>query len=206
MALNIIDRIFPVKYAFYDLLTEQAYCNFKSISALYEWVISGSDEAENDLSRSVKKSDEVRMRMEDNLTEAFTTPFDRGDIYSISVTMNRVVKYGESTLDSMRAFDVKANATIIKMVEQLKLSAEVFWEAVGNLKQNPDQSEAVVIKMREAHLQIERLYRDGMIVVFSGKDPMVAIKKREVYHHIKDASSNLEEAVDVLHRIIVRLI
>lgn len=204
--MNIIDRIFPVKYDFYDLLTEQAYCNFKSISALYEWVISGSDEAENDLNRSVKKSDEVRMQMEDNLTAAFTTPFDRGDIYSISVTMNRVVKYGESTLHSMRAFDVKANATIIKMVEQLKLSAEVFWEAVSNLKQNPDQSESVVIKMREAHLQIERLYREGMIVVFSGADPMVAIKKREVYHHIKDASANLEEAVDVLHRIIVRLI
>jgi hypothetical protein len=35
---------------------------------------------------------------------------------------------------------------------------------------------------------------------------MQALKQREVYHHIKDASSNLDESVDVLHRIIVRLI
>ena len=34
---------------------------------------------------------------------------------------------------------------------------------------------------------------------------MYALKQREVYHHIKDASTNLDDAVDLLHRIIVRL-
>lgn len=203
---NIINRLFPVKYEFYTLLSEQARCNYIGVAALYDWVISGSDAAKDELVQHVKKADRVRMKMEEDLTKAFTTPFDRGDIYSISVGMNRVLKYAESTFFSMEAFGVTSNETIIKMVENLKIGAGIFSEAVNRLKSDHGASEAAVAKMRNTHIEIEKLYRDGMIVLFAGKDPMAALKQREVYHHIKDASSNLEETVDVLHRIIVRLI
>ncbi|KNZ41915.1 DUF47 domain-containing protein [Acetobacterium bakii] len=206
MERNIIDRIFPVKYRFYELLSEQARCNYLGVTALYDWVRSRSKAKEDELVQYVKKADTVRMKMEDDLTEAFSTPFDRGDIYSISVGMNRVLKYAESTLLSMEAFEVISNEIIIKMLKNLKNGVEIFLEAVDQLKSNPDASEDTVVKMRNIHIEIEKLYRDGMITLFAGKDPMVALKMREVYHHIKDASSNLEETVDVLHRIIVRLI
>jgi len=52
---------------------------------------------------------------------------------------------------------------------------------------------------------VEQLYRDGMARVFKGCDPIDALRHREVYHHIKDASSNLEDAVNILHKIVIRL-
>lgn len=202
---NIIDRIFPIKYHFHQMLFMQAQSNSLGVGALYKWLKSASDRDNEALIQYVKEADEIRMEMEKNLTEAFATPFDRGDIYSISVGMNRVLKYAESTLVSMKTFDVKANDTIISMVEQLNLGVEIFAEAVSDLKKNHGKSEEAVVKMRATHREIEKLYMDGMVFVFAGADPMAAIKKREVYHHIKDASTNLEETVDVLHRIIVRL-
>lgn len=202
---NIIDRIFPIKYHFHQMLIMQAQSNALGVNALYHWLKSGSGDDSEALTKHVKEADETRMEMERNLTEAFATPYDRGDIYSISVGMNRVLKYAESTLISMKAFDEKADDTIINMVEQLNLGVEIFAEAISDLKKNHDKSEDAVVKMRETHQKIEKFYIDGMSALFESADPINALKKREVYHHIKDASTNLEETVDVLHRIIVRL-
>lgn len=202
---NIIDRIFPIKYHFHQMLFLQAQSNALGVDALFRWLKTGSEKDSQALNKHVKKADEIRMEMEKNLTEAFVTPFDRGDIYSISVGMNRVLKYAESTLISMKAFNVEANNTIVNMVEQLKTGVDVFAEAVNNLEKNHGKSEEAVAQMRATHCEIEKLYIDGMFFVYAGSNPMEAIKKREVYHHIKDASTNLEETVDVLHRIIVRL-
>ncbi len=202
---NIIDRIFPIKYHFHQMLFIQAQSSASGVGALYEWLKSSAEPDSEALTRYVNEADDIRMEMEKNLTEAFATPFDRGDIYSISVGMNRVLKYAQSTLISMKTFDVKANDTIISMVEQLNLGVEIFAEAISDLKKNHGKSEEAVVKMRATHREIEKLYMDGMVFVFAGADPMEALKKREVYHHIKDASTNLEETVDVLHRIIVRL-
>jgi len=203
---NIIDRIFPVKYKFYEMLYNQAVTNGLGINALCKWVRSPSIDQSDALICYVKQANDVRMNLERDLTQAFSTPFDRGDIYSISVGMHEVLNYAESSLLSMEAFDVKPDAIIISMVEQLKTGVDIFSKSVNDLERHPNKSEQAVVKMRETHIKIEKLYRDGMISVFASKDPMVAIKKREVYHHIKDASSNLEETVDILHRIIVRLI
>ena len=85
------------------------------------------------------------------------------------------------------------------------MGTEVFSESIEALKYNPTQSGQNISKMRYAHLAIEQLYRDGMANVFEKHDPMYALKQREVYHHIKDASGNLENAVNILHKIVVRL-
>ncbi len=125
------------------------------VEVLCKWLESGLIAESETLLQDVERADEIRMNLEKNLIQAFSTPFDRGDIYSISASMDKVIEYVKSTLLSMQAYDLKADGIIISMGEKLMTGA--------------------------------------------------AIKKREIYHHIKDASSNLEETVDILHRIVVRL-
>jgi hypothetical protein len=35
---------------------------------------------------------------------------------------------------------------------------------------------------------------------------MTSLKKREIYHHLRDAGRNLSITVDILHRIVVGVI
>ena len=203
---SIIDRLFPDKYDFYEMLTNQAEINAFGVDMLYKWLSSGSDEEKQKLLSYVKEADEARMSMESKLIEAFTTPFDRADIYSISIAMDKIIKYTKSTLLSMETFEVAPDDTIISMVEKLKEGTDFLLESINILKNNPIKSQENIIKMRATHTEVEQLYRDGMTIVFKTSDPMNAIKHREVYHHIKDASLNLEDTVDIFHRIVVRLI
>ncbi|HEY5563130.1 MAG TPA: DUF47 family protein [Clostridiaceae bacterium] len=203
---NIIDRFFPVKYDFYDMLNKQAETNAFGVDMLNKWLSSGANSEKEKLLLFVKEADEARMNMESKLIEAFNTPFDRVDIYSISIAMDKVIKYTKSTLLSMEAFEVPPDATITLMVAKLKEGMDFLLESIKALKSNPLKSLENIVKIRATHNQIEQFYRDGMAIVFKSSDPMSAIKQREVYHHIKDASLNLEDTVDIFHRIVVRLI
>ena len=203
--IKFIDRMFPVKYDFYKMLDEQTKLNGAGVKSLLMWMNSGSESDSKALMELAKHADEVRLDMEQKLVEAFSTPFDRQDIYSISVEMDRVMEYAKSTLISMQAFEVEPNDTVLKMTEKLKEGTDTLSESVTILSDNLRQVEQNILRMRNIHLAIEKLYRDGMAVVFKSSDPIDALRKREIYHHIKDASSNLDHAVDVLHRIVVRL-
>jgi len=202
---NILDRLFPTKYDFFEGLTKQAQCNALGISALSDWLHSGLDRDSGVLEQSKQEADEVRLNLEKDLVNAFSTPIDREDLYLFSVDMDKVIEYALSTLLSMKAFGIEANATIEGMVGQLKTGADLFYEAVKNLKDNSAKSGQLIPGMRSTHASTEQLYIDGMAALFACGDPMQALKLREVYHHLKDASSNLDYTVDTLHRIIVGL-
>lgn len=202
---NIISKLFPVQYDFYGMITNQAKINWLAVSALDSWLGSGSEGDSKALLEYAQSADQARMALEKNLIEAFTTPFDRTDIYSISAGMDRVIGYVKSTLLSMKAFQIPPDATIRNMVNKLREGTEAFFQSAQSLKNSPDKSEENFRRMRATHFAIERFYIDGMTAVFQSNDPMGALKQREVYHHLKDASQNLEDAVDILHRIVVRL-
>ena len=203
---NILDRFFPVKYDFYGMLNKQAELNMLGIDILHKWLSSRSNNEKKELLQYVKEADEVRLDMESKLIEAFITPFDRDDIYYISIKMDKVIKFAKSTLESMEAYDVEPNDVIINMVEKLKEGMDFLFKSLTILESNPRKCQQNIIKMRQTYVEVERLYRDGMTELFKCNDPMHALKQREVYHHIKDASTNLEYTVDIFHRIIVRRI
>jgi len=120
--------------------------------------------------------------------------------------MDKVIEFSKSTLEAMEAFEVNPNDFIINMVEKLKEGTHFLFHSLKTLKINPIKSQQNIIKMREAHIELDVLYRDGMVTIFNGSDPINAIKQVEVYHHIKDASVNLQNTVDIFHRIVVRRI
>ena len=202
---GIYDGLFPTKYDFFKMLQDQAELNAKTADALFSWLGNDSKKEGEMLLESVRKADDVRKNLEKNLVEAFSTPFDRGDIYQLSVSMHRVADYAKSTILSMETFKEKSDEIMCAMTENLKNACDIFADTMKLLKKEPMKAELNIAELRNSHINIEELYRGGMADVFSSGEPMYALKKREIYHHIKDASSNLEECVDILHRIIVRL-
>lgn len=202
---GIMSKLFPIKYDFYKMLEDQATADSDAVSALICWLDGAAPEHEEQLNMFASKADDVRMELEKKLVEAFSTPFDRGDIYYISITMRKSLEYAITTLTSMKAFEVEPDDIIRGMASKLKLGAETFVSAVSELRIEPKKAELFIPSIRGTHTDIEQLYRDGMCGVFGGGDAMNALRHREIYHHLKDASKYLDNAIDILHRIIVRL-
>jgi uncharacterized protein Yka (UPF0111/DUF47 family) len=200
------ERLFPVKYDFYGMISEQAKATTDGVKILCNWIRSRAETDHQLLFQRAETADQIRFDMEHKLIEAFVTPFDRQDIYSLSIEMDRILVYAKSTLLEMEAFAVFADKTIIEMVQQLSLGTDLLTAAIDLLKEEPLQSQNHIGKIRKVQQTIEDNYRTGMVELFNGVDLIHAMKYREVYHHIKDAATHLGYTTDVLHKIVVRII
>ncbi|RNC29388.1 MAG: hypothetical protein AWM53_00741 [Candidatus Dichloromethanomonas elyunquensis] len=203
---NFWERLFPIKRDFYKMLAVQAESSAKVVRFLCIWLNSRTEEDYRKLLSEADAADQHRFNMENNLIEAFATPFDRQDIYSLSIEMDKIVEYAKSTLMEMEAFQVAEDSVIHNMAQQLQAGTDQLAEAIRLLKDDPHKSQKQIEIIRKAQKAIADEYRAGMAAVFKSKDPMQALKCREVYHHIKDAEVYLGYTTDILHKIIVRLV
>jgi len=200
------EGLFPIKRDFYQMISNQVIATTNGVAQLQKWLTSRSVEDYKLLFSQADEADRIRFNMENNLIEAFSTPFDRQDIYSLSVAMARIVEYVKSTLQEMDVFAVSADSTILDMVEQLHSGTDELVEGVKLLKEEPLKSQIQIVKIRQVQLAIDEQYRAGLAELFHSTDVMYAMKYREVYHHIKEAADHLGYTTDVLHKIVVRMI
>lgn len=200
------ERLFPVKRDFYQMIVLQAETSAKVTVYLDAWIRDRSEEDYRQLLQEAETADRLRFDMENKLIEAFATPFDRQDIYSLSNDMDKIVEYAKSTLLEIEAFEVEADSVIQNMVQQLASGMDNLAEAIRLLKEDPLQAQLQIRNIRKVQQCIEEEYRAGMALLFKKPDPMIALKYREVYHHIKDAAVSLGYTTDTLHRIIMRLV
>lgn len=204
---KFIDNLFPPKYDFYEMLINQADLTNEGINAILEW-LSDTDNQEkyNNVIKLSEEADTLRIDMEKKLIQSFITPFDRQDIYTISKSIDKVLDYLKSTIESMLDYTVECDNIILSMIEELNKGTVELTEALSMLKENPLKAEDFVHPMREKESSIEGLYRKGMVIQFNNADTIEALKRREVYHHIKDAGKCFGDTVDVFHKIVVRLV
>jgi uncharacterized protein len=202
---GILNLMFPSDYDFYGMLGKQAEQTEVGVRSLITWLESGAISEPTDLIREEDKGDHLRLEMERLLLAAFSTPFDRQDIYTISRQMDHILNFSMSTAYEMRAFGVKPDEAIFSMARSLLNGSELVTQCISMLKEHPDEAEKLIRRLREYEHDIEKTYVRNMALIFEKDDAIMAMKKREVYHHLKDAGRNLSITVDVLHRIIVGL-
>ncbi|HDP97011.1 MAG TPA: DUF47 family protein [Euryarchaeota archaeon] len=200
---RLIDRIFPPKYDFYGMLKDQADATSDGVRALIEWLRANDHQEPREIVNIEQKADELRHRMEDQLIRAFTTPFDRQEIYMISRQMDQILNFSMSTAIEMRAFGVETDKYIISMAENLLSGTGLISEAIRIMERSPEEAENIIRTIRKQEHDIEHLYIEAMNLIFGSRDAVEALRKREIYHHLKDAARNLSITVDILHRIIV---
>jgi hypothetical protein len=205
-ANNMLDKIFPKKYDFYAMLLEQSRTNYKAVHAMEKWITDGDESDFNDVLKNKNEADKIRFKLESDLVEAFATPFDRQDIYSISVEMNKIIDCCKSVIKTIKALEIKPDTTIISMSSLLCQAAQDLTEAISILELAPAQSQSKIESIRLSQSSIEEVYISGLSELFEHEDAIKILKYREVYNYLKEAALFLGYTVDIYHRIFVRII
>ena len=203
---HFMDKIFPKKYNFYSMLQEQSKTNYQVIHALEKWVKDRDVTDYNDLFIKKNEADKIRFKLEHDLVEAFTTPFDRQDLYSISVQMNKIIDCSISILKTIKALNIEVDSTIIGMSSLLSKGSLELSEAILVLESNPAEFQSKIENIRIAQNLMEEIYISGLSDLFLHKDAITILRYREVYSYLKEAAILLGGTVDIYHRICVRMI
>jgi uncharacterized protein Yka (UPF0111/DUF47 family) len=200
---GLFDAIFPREYDFEGMLAHQAERTLAGVQAFTAWMDTLPLTDPVLLERIETEVDELRYRLEEKLLEAFSTPFDRQDIYSLSRQMDYILNFSRETAREMVAFGVEPDDHIRNMVRGLLSGTDQVAVAVRIMSNDQKQVEKTIREARKAMRAIEADYIAGMQDLFSTGDPMIALRKREIYHHLRDAGRALRSTVDILHKAVV---
>jgi hypothetical protein len=203
---RLADRLFPPRHDFYKMLQDQADQTVIAVKALVDWLRAGDLSEPHELAHIEQHADDIRHHMEGVLVESFSTPFDRQDIYSISRQMDYVINWSLSTALEMKAFKIKPDAAMLRMAEALLSGVKLMSDAIRIMQSEPAKAETYVPLMRKAERDIDETYVSALAQAFEEEDLRIPLKKREIYHHLRDAGRNLVATVDTLHRIIVGIL
>lgn len=206
MKQSIFSSIFPREYDFEGMLAEQAEKTLTGVESLVIWLNTEPQKDPSHLVQIEEEVDAMRHRMEDKLINSFSTPFDRQDIYDLSRQMDYLLNFAKETATEMYTFGVGPDKTILAMAEALLRGTSFTVNGVKIINTRKDHIEDLIRKAGEEDHEIETLYVLGMAELFRTDDPMNALRKREIYHHLRDAGRALRKTLDILHHAVVGLV
>ncbi len=193
---------------FLQLLTQQAEYAMQGLEVLRNFMRNPEPQLAEQVSRIEKEADEVRRILIDELNRTFVTPFDREDIFALSLTIDDVLDYAATTVEEMAMLDVHPNPYLERMASLLYDAAVELWRGVLRLEDHPNVANDHAVRAKALENRMETVYREAVAALFQTPEDLDGIveilKLREIYRHLSNAADRGDEAANVIGDIVVK--
>ncbi len=193
---------------FLELLTQQADFTVQGMEILKAYMKDPDDTLVESLDKIEKEADEIRRILIDELNQTFVTPFDREDIFALSLTIDDILDYANTTLDEIVMLKVMPNQYLERMVSLLADAAMEIYRGVLRLEDHPNVANDHAVRAKALENRVEQVYRESLADLFSApKDldgVMKILKLREIYRHLSNAADRGDQAANVIGDIVVK--
>ncbi len=194
---------------FIRLLRQQAEKVQEGVNGLLLYVTENSEEGAATLERCEKEGDELRRILVDELHDTFVTPFDREDIYQLSLYLDDVLDYAYTTMLEMKLLGIQSDKYLTKMVMRVQEAADELLLAMERLDDNPKVALDHSRRTKHRENQVERIYREAIADLFSGPEDihhiMEMMRIREIYRHISNSADQADQAANVIGIVVMKM-
>jgi uncharacterized protein Yka (UPF0111/DUF47 family) len=136
------------------------------------------------------------------------TPLDREDIFALSLTVDDILDYANTTVEEMNMLEIKPNNYIERMVSLLTDAAREIHMGVLRLETHPNVANDHAVRAKALENRVETVYREAIADLFHlprDVDHIVEmLKLREVYRHLSNAADRGDAAANVIGDIVVK--
>jgi predicted phosphate transport protein (TIGR00153 family) len=193
---------------FLELLIQQAEFTVEGLEALKLYMKQPDSGIAEKIFSIESEEDEVRRILIDELNRTFVTPFDREDIFALSLTIDDILDYAEETMHRMVTLKVEPNQYLERMVSLLTDAAVEILRGVSELVEHPNVANDHAVRAKALENRVEQVYREALADLF--RDPedlngvMEILKLREIYRHLSNAADRGDQAANVIGDIVVK--
>jgi uncharacterized protein Yka (UPF0111/DUF47 family) len=183
------------------MLREQARVTIEGVEALVAWAAGEPDGAER--VRAIEhEADDRKRELRMALTEAYTTPIDAEDIYTMSVRLDAVMNGAKDAVRESEVMEIAPDEHVLAMCSLLAEGVRHLADAFAHLdgddhptgggKAATDAADAAVKSQR----QLERAYRGAMSALLEVEDLRAVMGSRELYRRFSRISEDLVEVAE----------
>jgi predicted phosphate transport protein (TIGR00153 family) len=193
----------------YFVLFSQMSGKIQEAADILVEMMQGPAENYDSFSKKIKsvehECDELTHTVTTRLNKSFITPFDREDIYSLSVRLDDVCDYIDAAARAVVMYDIRNaddHARTLTVIIQ-KLAREIN-SAVSMLKKS-DGMKPHLLEIQRLENDADETYFRAIAEIFkNGNDPITIIKMKELYEILENATDICESVGNIIERIVLK--
>jgi hypothetical protein len=201
---GLLRRFVPEVPDFARLLETQSAQVRRTIDDLVQYVGQPEAELRDRLHRDEKEAESLRDENMKRLNNAFSTPFDREDIYRAIEELDWIVVHTRRTAREMAILGVTPDNFIREICLEIQTGVKALETGFGQVASDPQAANRQAEVARAIDRRARRIYEEALGELFEGEDVVDMLRRREIYHHLADGAKRVRKTAEVLQDIIVK--
>ena len=200
--------LLPREDVYFDLFTEMTVKIQEASAVLMEMMRDSTGDVSSYTKRikDVEHScDQLMHKITTKLNKSFITPFDREDIYTLSVALDDICDYIDAAARAMVMFDIKQSNEYATHLSRIIESLSVEIHAAVAMLHKPNGMNAHFVEIHRLENEADDVYFRAMGDLFkNSSNPVNIIKWKELYDILENATDRCESVANIIESIVLK--
>ncbi len=204
MAFNLLPRE-DEYFAFFSQMTEK----IQEASNILIEMLQGQPENFEAHAKRIKDAehacDELMHKVTLKLNKSFITPFDREDIFMLSVALDDVCDYIDAGARAIMMYNIKEINDYAKGLAKVIQSLAIEINSAVSLLKKPNGMNQHIIEIHRLENEADDIYFRATGELFQKQtDTIVLIKWKELYEILENATDRCESVANIIESIVLK--
>jgi len=200
--------LLPREDEYFSLFSKMAEKIEEASSVLVEMIESDAEDMSS-FSRRIKDAehgcDELMHAITTKLNKSFITPFDREDIYSLSISLDDICDYIDASARSIMMYDIHKTSEYSKNLARIIHSEAVEIRSAIAMLHKPNGMNQHFIEIHRLENEADDIYFKAMADLFkNSSNPINVIKWKELYDMLENATDKCETVANIIESIVLK--
>lgn len=149
--------------------------------------------------------DELTHKLTIKLNKSFITPFDREDIYTLTVALDDVCDYIDAGARAIVMYDIKEfNDYSVNLAKVIQKQSASINAAISILKK-PTDINTHIVEIHRLENEADEIYFRAIGELFrNSTDALSVIRYKELYEILENATDRCESVANIIESIILK--
>jgi len=184
-------------------LASQADTTITGITAFAAWA-AGDAAQESAVRAAEHEADRTRRRLQAQLRQAFSTPVDQEDLYSLSELLDAVLNAVKNIVREADALDLTPDPPLAAMADALLSGVGHLRAAFDHLSGDGDVATTEADIALAAQRRMEKVYRQAMHDLLAAPDLREVVARRELYRRALEAGERMAAVAERVWYAVVK--
>lgn len=201
-------RLLPREDEYFTLFSQMTAKMQEASNSLVE-LTQGAPENFEAWVKKVKEAehacDSITHEITTKLNKSFITPFDREDIFTLSVALDDVVDYIDAAARAIIMYDIKEMSDHAKHLAKVIQTLTIEINSAVSMLAKPNNMNQHIVEIHRLENEADDVYFRAIGELFhDATDALTVIKWKELYEIMENATDRCESVANIIESIILK--
>ncbi len=149
--------------------------------------------------------DSITHELTTKLNKSFITPFDREDIFMLSVALDDVIDYIDAGARAILMYDIKEMSDHAKHLAKVLQSLTIEINSAVSMLSKPKNLNQHIVEIHRLENEADDVYFRAIGELFhNATDALTVIKWKELYEILENATDKCETVANIIESIMLK--